>query len=162
MNRLLIALVMLPSIIQAQKVLYDKQDPFTKVRTISIGNATITNVLQSGVSAKISDTTKTFFISFLIQTTPGLKLQLKDSIVKECMLKGANDRIFRGQWFGNADMPIGSKFYTSSTYIISEEDFKDISSTEIVAIKVNDILFEPSSKNKSAITNLCKTLLTRL
>src|SRR4051812_29391210 len=101
MKTLLIALLMLPSIIQAQKVLYDKQDPFTKERTITVGNATLSNTLQSGVSAKIGDTAKTFFISFLIQTVPGLNLQLKDSIGKECMLKGANDRIYYGRWFGN-------------------------------------------------------------
>ena len=162
MKLLLTLLIMLPLLSNAQKVLYDKTDPFTNERTLSIGNAVLNNTLQSAISAKISDTNKVFYVSFLMQAVPGLIKESADSTINECLLKSASGVVFYGKWFGSTQLPIGSKLYNSSTFIFSEEDIKAISVVDISHLKINGILYEPMAKNVGNTAKLCRMLLDKL
>lgn len=159
---LLPLLIVLPFTSKAQKVLYDKTDPFTNERTISIGNVVLNNTLQSAISAKIKDTSKVFYISFLMQAIPGLVKASTDSTRNECLLMSAAGVVFYGKWFGSTQLPIGSKLYHSSTFIFSEEDFMAISATNITNLKINGVLYEPLAKNVGNTAKLCRMLLDRL
>lgn len=162
MKLLLTLLITLPIISKAQKVLYDKTDPFTNERTISIGNVTLNNILQSAVSAKLKDTSRVFYLSFLMLAVPRLVTETSDSINKECFLKSAAGAVFYGKWFGSTQLPIGSKLYHSSTFIFSEEDFTAISAADITNLKINGVLYEPLAKNIGNTAKLCRMLLDRL
>jgi hypothetical protein len=159
---LLIPFVMLPIISKAQKVLYDKTDPFTNERTINIGNVILTNNLQSAASAKIKDTSRVFYLSFLMQSIPGLVTETTDSALNECLLKSAEGLVYYGKWFGSTQLPIGSMVYNSSTFIFSEEDIKAISVADITNLKINGVLYEPPGKNVGNTAKLCRMLLDKL
>lgn len=141
-----------------QKVIYDKTDPFTKERNISVGNSRLSNILQSGVSAKISDSARTFFISFITPAVPGLKVETVDSIKKECKFKTANGQIITGQWHGKAE----AMGYTVNTYSILEDHFKSLAFEDISVIKTDERLFEINPKNRSKLAKLCNQLLSKL
>ena len=162
MKVLLTLFIMLPIISQAQKVLYDKTDPFTNERTINIGNAVLNDILQSAASVKIKDTSKVFYLSFLMHSIPGLLKETTDSTHNECLLRSAAGVVYYGKWFGSTQLPIGSKVYNSATFIFAEEDIKAISAADITNIKINGVLYEPSTKYVGNTARLCRMLLDKL
>lgn len=149
------------STISAQKVVFDKKDPFTHERHIVTNNFTLTSILDVGAMANIGDTSKTFFLSFVVPGMPGVKIQMADSTVKECKLKLADGKIITGKYFGNAQAPIGLKLYNSSTYTFSESDFKVLATSEITDVKTDQGLFEIAPKNKDKIPKLCDFLISK-
>lgn len=159
--KLLLFGLLMSSYAFSQKVIYDNKDPFNNERNISAGNAVLSPILQATASAKVTDSARIFYISFLVQTIPGTITETTDSSAKECKLKTATGQIFTGKWFGSTQMPIGTKFYKSSTFIVAESDFKTISETEITDVKF-DLGTFGIAKNKSGVPKLCKLILDKL
>lgn len=161
MKFLFLIAMIFPGVLNAQKLLYDKKDPFTNERNLTAGNAILSPIMQCTASAKIIDTVSIFYISFLVQTIPGAITETIDSTIKECKLKTITGQIITGKWYGSTQMPIASKFYKSSTFIVLESDFKIISETEVTDIKFDLGTFE-IAKNKSGLPKLCKLILDKL
>lgn len=144
----------------AQKIFSDKRDPFTKERNIITTNIKLTQVLQVGAMARITDTSKRFFLSFITIAIPGLKTEVADSVKYECKLKTAGGKIINGKWFGNAHVPIGMNLYNSYTYIFSEDDIKYLSTSPVSDIKIYQGSFEV--KKEDQVSKLCLLLLNKL
>ncbi|MGQ0739753.1 MAG: hypothetical protein ACT4OJ_11880 [Bacteroidota bacterium] len=167
MKTLLIILLLIAGTASGQKIMLDKTDPFNGTRTIGTDNLKIfPPFLQASSMATISGHDSSFYIGFIMELTYDVKLETADTIKKECLIKLTTGEVVTGTWKGDAELPIGTKIYTTSSFLFSDSDYKKIAAAGTSFIKITGVkvagLFEIKEKDEDKISKLCRLILSVL
>ncbi|MEP6845178.1 MAG: hypothetical protein ABI861_04215 [Panacibacter sp.] len=125
----------------SQKIFLDKNDPFTKTRTIStdlnsLYRVASTNILQVQSQIEIkNDTIITYRLNFITPALP-VNIEVKDSLPNECMLNDDEGNIYNGRLHNETTAFLLGKNYQSYACSFSKDDFYKIVSINITDVKI--------------------------
>ena len=152
----------------AQKIIWDKKDPFTNKRTLV---TELMPIFGNGLG-KIADVSGSIIVGdsiiilgFISPKFADIKSSTSDSVKKQCLIKLSNNEIVSGAWISTTDVisiSIGAQ--QISNFSITKDELAKLISNDATDIKfVGDnnhgLQFEVTKKNKSNISKMITTLL---
>lgn len=160
----------------AQRILSDKTDPFTDVRTIMAGNYTLksvafTAILQvAGILECKNDSVVDLKLQFAIPDY-STNVQSNDTTASQCLIKLASGDILTGNYVSKTStaalIGVGGKAYNMYTYSFSSEHLQKMINSECTNIKITislaeNYLFDVDSGAQKRLQKLCNSLINEM
>jgi hypothetical protein len=172
MKTLLFILSLTPFFLNAQKILFEKADPFTGKKTLITDNMPLMKaggkaVLQVGAALDIKqDTLNQFRISF-VMFNPGAIIQTKDTTTAfNCLIKTSDDSVITGNYLGMATVPIGQQLYSGFTYTLTMNQMLSLigaicTDVKFTAPNNNQFLFAIDKNSQDNISKVISVLVDK-